>query len=47
MQTRKDEDFGKYDDYLAWKFAEEGVAYWQEKVEELRDAMSFRHNLVR
>lgn len=30
------EDFGKYDDLMAWKFAEEGKNYWSAKIEELK-----------
>ena len=33
---RGNEDFGKYDDLMAWKFAEEGKNYWSAKIEELK-----------
>lgn len=31
-----EENFGEEEDYMAWKFAEEGMAYWREKVERLK-----------
>lgn len=33
------ENFEKEDDYLAWRFAEEGLRFWGAKVKELRDAL--------
>ena len=36
LRSRKNEDFGKYDDLMAWKFAEEGKNYWSAKIEELK-----------
>ena len=29
------EDFQVYDDLMAWEFAEQGLEYWQKKLEEL------------
>lgn len=29
-----EEDFEKEDDYMDWKFAQDGVHYWQEKITE-------------
>jgi len=29
------EDFQVYDDLMAWEFAEQGLKYWQEKLQEL------------
>ena len=31
----KDEDFSLYDDIMAWEFAIEGMAYWENKLKEL------------
>jgi hypothetical protein len=36
IQSSNEEVFEQEDDYMAWKFVVEGLAYWQEKVEELR-----------
>ncbi len=36
---REKEDFKKYDDLMAWKFAEEGKNYWSDKIEELKNAL--------
>lgn len=36
ISTRALEIFEEEDDYMAWKFAEEGVVYWREKVEHLK-----------
>ncbi len=33
---QENEDFGRYDDLMSWKFAEEGKRYWSAKVEELK-----------
>lgn len=36
IQNRVDEeDFEEYDDYMAWKFAEEGRQYYQEQLNEI------------
>lgn len=31
-----EENFVEEEDFMAWKFAEEGAAYWREKVESLK-----------
>jgi hypothetical protein len=36
IKSRSDEIFTEEEDYMAWRFAEEGVAYWREKVERLK-----------
>jgi len=34
-----EEDFGKYDDLMAWRFAQEGKAYWENKLKELQNVL--------
>lgn len=34
-----EEDFAKYDDLMAWKFAQEGKLYWREKLDEIKNAL--------
>lgn len=34
-----EEDFSKYDDLMAWKFAEEGKEYWGKKLEEMKNVL--------
>lgn len=36
VQSCDEEVFDQEDDYLAWKFAVEGAAYWREKIEQLK-----------
>jgi len=36
IKAQPEENFGEEEDFMAWKFAEEGVAYWREKVERLK-----------
>ncbi|MFQ5708614.1 MAG: hypothetical protein ACE5HO_14250 [bacterium] len=36
LQSRDEEVFEQEDDYLSWKFAIEGAAYWHEKIEQLK-----------
>ncbi len=36
IQTQEVENFEEEEDYMAWKFAEEGANYWREKVEQLK-----------
>lgn len=36
LLSRAKEVFEENDDYLAWKFAVEGAAYWREKIEQLK-----------
>ena len=36
IQTSENEIFEKEDDYLAWKFAVEGVDFWEKKVQQLK-----------
>lgn len=36
LRSRDKEIFEEEDDYLAWKFAVEGAAYWHEKIEQLK-----------
>jgi len=36
IEAQTEENFDEEEDYMAWKFAEEGVAYWREKVESLK-----------
>lgn len=33
------EDFEKYDDLMAWEFAEQGRDYWDKKLEELKSVL--------
>ena len=37
--AKADEDFKKFDDLLAWRFAQEGKAYWQGRLKELDDVL--------
>jgi hypothetical protein len=34
-----DEDYEKYDDLMAWEFAEQGKVYWTAKLEELKSVL--------
>lgn len=34
-----EEDFVKYDDLMAWKFAQEGKSYWEKKLDELKSVL--------
>ena len=36
IKSRQEEIFTEEEDYIAWKFADEGTAYWREKVEQLK-----------
>lgn len=36
IRARTEEIFADEEDYMAWKFAEEGAAYWRDKVERLK-----------
>ncbi|MFZ0456475.1 MAG: hypothetical protein WCE54_19605 [Ignavibacteriaceae bacterium] len=36
LRSVDEEVFEKEDDYLEWKFAAEGAAYWREKIEQLK-----------
>ncbi|NIR48660.1 hypothetical protein GWO43_09500 [candidate division KSB1 bacterium] len=36
LRSQDKEIFEEEDDYLAWQFAVEGVAYWREKIEQLK-----------
>ncbi len=33
------EDYEKYDDLMAWEFAQEGKEYWEKKLEELKSVL--------
>ena len=33
------EDYGKYDDLMAWEFAQQGKEYWEKKLEELKSVL--------
>ena len=33
------EDFRKYDDLMAWEFAQQGKDYWNKKLEELKSVL--------
>lgn len=33
------EDYDKFDDLMAWRFAEEGKQYWQGRLKELDDVL--------
>ncbi len=35
--TLYEEDFENEDDYMDWKFAQDGVRYWKEKIAEMKD----------
>jgi hypothetical protein len=34
-----DEDFEKYDDLMAWEFAQQGKQYWEAKLEEAKSVL--------
>ena len=34
-----EENFEEWDDYLAWKFAEDGREHWGKRISELKDAL--------
>ena len=34
-----DEDFDKYDDLMAWEFAEQGKQYWENKLKEAKSVL--------
>jgi hypothetical protein len=36
LRSRDEEILEQEDDYLAWKFAVEGAAYWREKSEQIK-----------
>lgn len=36
IHSQSEEDFAEYDDYLAWKFAQEGAGYWRDKIQKLQ-----------
>ena len=36
LAAAEQENFEEHDDYLAWKFAEEGVVYWHDMLERLK-----------
>lgn len=36
IKSQAEEIFTEEEDYMAWKFAEEGVEYWQEKITQLK-----------
>lgn len=36
LQSQDEEVFEEENDLLAWKFAVDGVAYWREKIEQLK-----------
>ncbi len=33
------EDFEKYDDFMAWEFAQQGKDYWSKKLEEMKSVL--------
>ena len=33
------EDFAQYDDLMAWQFAEQGKAYWEERLEGVKHVL--------
>jgi len=35
----KAEDYEKYEDLMAWEFAEQGKEYWEKKLEELKSVL--------
>ncbi len=35
----KKEDFEKYDDLMAWEFAEQGREYWEQKLKDLKSVL--------
>ncbi|MBU4501922.1 MAG: hypothetical protein KKA79_04965 [Nanoarchaeota archaeon] len=35
----KAEDYEKYDDLMAWEFAQQGKEYWEKKLEELKSVL--------
>jgi hypothetical protein len=34
-----DEDFTKYDDLMAWEFAQQGKEYWKKHLERVKDVL--------
>ncbi len=34
-----EEEFEKYDDLMAWEFAQQGKEYWEKKLEELKSVL--------
>lgn len=34
-----EEDYEKYDDLMAWEFAQRGKEYWEKKLEELKSVL--------
>ncbi|MBI5473505.1 MAG: hypothetical protein HY961_14270 [Ignavibacteriae bacterium] len=36
LKSRAEENFDNEDDYLAWKFAHDGVKYWKAQLDSLR-----------
>ncbi|MFA4830231.1 MAG: hypothetical protein WC855_02905 [Thermodesulfovibrionales bacterium] len=35
----KAEDYEKYDDLMAWEFAQQGKEYWEKKLQELKSVL--------
>ncbi|KAF0145757.1 MAG: hypothetical protein FD156_732 [Nitrospirae bacterium] len=35
----KEEDYEKYDDLMAWEFAQQGKEYWEKKLQELKSVL--------
>ncbi len=35
----EDEDFDKYDDLMAWEFAQQGKQYWENKLKEAKSVL--------
>ncbi len=35
----REEDFEKYDDLMAWEFAQQGKEYWEKKLKELESVL--------
>jgi len=42
---KTDENFKKFDDLMAWRFAQEGKEYWQGRMKELNDVNIVREAL--
>ena len=34
-----DEDFARYDDLMAWEFAQQGKAYWEKRLEGMKHVL--------
>jgi len=37
LKSSSEENFEKEDDYLGWKFADEGLVYWRTKIDQLKN----------